>query len=127
MTDPARADTTSSGRGPAVLHLSTHHEPGGVLLELTGELDIATAGQLASCTSVELPPGGLLRVDLGGLDFIDLTGLRAVLAAHTATQARGCRLRVCRPRPLTRRMFAITGLDAVLDIEPAADPHTGST
>ncbi len=110
------------GHGPAVLHLSTRLEPDGACLELGGELDLATAGHLVSaCQSIGLPPGGLLRLDLAGLEFLDVAGLRALLAVHRATAEQGHRLRVCGPRPLVRRLFALTGLQDVLEVEPT--PH----
>ena len=52
---------------------------GGVLLRVSGELDIVSEPQFASAlANVTRPP---IRVDLSELAFMDSTGLRALLGA----------------------------------------------
>lgn len=112
------------GHSPAVLHLTQHDEPGGIRLELGGELDLSTADHLTdTCQQLPLPPGALLRLDLAGLQFLDAAGLHALLRVHQAATDRGHRMQVHRPRPLARRILALTALDTVLDVLDVHEVH----
>jgi anti-anti-sigma factor len=89
-------------------------------LALEGELDLATASTLAQRLG-ELEDNGSthLVVDLGGLDFIDSTGLRVLLQANARADERGHELTL-HPAPETvQRVFEITGAQEVLRFEPA--------
>jgi anti-sigma B factor antagonist len=64
------------------LTVSTDPERDGTLVRITGELDLVTGPQLeAALAAVTEHP---VRVDLSGLDFLDSTGLRALLNAARA-------------------------------------------
>ena len=57
-------------------------ERGGTLLRLSGELDLVSEpGFEEALAAVEAPP---VRIDLSQLDFMDSTGLRALLSAARA-------------------------------------------
>ena len=59
--------------------VSEDPEGGGVLLRVSGELDIVSEPQLeAALAQAERQP---IRVDLSELSFMDSTGLRALLGA----------------------------------------------
>jgi anti-anti-sigma factor len=83
-------------------------------LALAGELDVATVAQLESALAQARPAADLIEVDLGGLSFIDSTGLRALLTLHQASEADGFAYRLLAGPPLVHRTFTLTGLDQVL-------------
>lgn len=88
-------------------------------LYVAGELDAATAPDLDEQVrrlEAEHPSVTDIVVDLAGLDFIDSAGLSVLVAGHTRLRDRGASLCVTRPSPAARRVFAISGLDAVLTI-----------
>ena len=91
---------------PAVDGLSVIEGGDGVVV-VAGELDAATAGQLARRLSA---PPAVRVIDLSGVTFIDASGLRVLVDARRA--ANRCRLRP--PSRQVVRICEITGLTAML-------------
>lgn len=86
---------------------------------LRGELDAYTAPQLDAVLSAVARPGGPKRivVDLGELDFIDVSGVDALVSANQGAQRTGSQL-VLRGVPRqTLKLLEITGLNQVFTIE----------
>jgi anti-sigma B factor antagonist len=105
--------------GPAML---VRHEPGYVLVTVTGEIDYASVAELRERLFALADAGGHLVVDLNRVRFIDAAGLGALAGAARRATARGASLRVVCTRPHIRRLFRITGLDqAVLLADSLAD------
>jgi len=84
-------------------------------VELIGELDLAGVEQvelvLRRAEHSRMP---VVLVDLSGLHFIDLPGLRLLLGADERTRRRGQRLIFLRPPPEAASVFALTGADEQL-------------
>jgi anti-sigma B factor antagonist len=82
------------------------------LLEVFGELDLATAPRL--CARLDAARGARVRrlvVDLTGVDFIDSTGLRALMGASTELRHAGGKLAVALlPEGGVARLFDVTGI-----------------
>jgi anti-anti-sigma factor len=80
----------------------------GTVVSVAGELDVATAPELARALA---DAGGDVTVDLSAATFADPSALRVLLAARAA----GCRLRVLRRRggPVAR-LLALTDTETVL-------------
>jgi anti-anti-sigma factor len=77
----------------------------------SGELDIATAGQLeGALREVEQTDAQTIVLDLSGLTFIDSTGLRLVLDANDRCGGAADRLRVIAGSPAVERLLDIVGL-----------------
>jgi anti-sigma B factor antagonist len=86
------------------------------VIRLRGELDVMSAPRLAEALE-QAPDDGEIVIDLGGLQFMDSVGLRALLTAHAASQRDGGRLRL-RPGPEpVQRVFRITGTESLLPFE----------
>src|SRR5919201_2129987 len=101
----------------ATLDLRTTDRAGGVYVELAGELDIATAVKLEDALRpVEAARPALLVLDLRPLDFMDSSGLRALVAADTRAREAGRRLVLIRGRERVQKVFSITRLDERLEI-----------
>jgi anti-sigma B factor antagonist len=81
------------------------------MLVLQGALDMAAAPKLES-TLQQLCEGGAseLVLDLGRLEFIDSTGLSAIIRGAMACEARACRLSLLPGREAVQRVFELTGL-----------------
>jgi anti-sigma B factor antagonist len=77
----------------------------------TGSLDVATAPVLERQLE-ELREAGFrkLIVDLGGLSFMDSTGLRIVLRWHAAALQDGFTFAVAPGPPAVQRVFELTGM-----------------
>ena len=82
-----------------------------------GEVDAATAGQLdRALQASSRDPSVELVVDCRGLSFIDSSGLDVFAATAERLGDAGGRLILEAPRPATRRLLEISGLDRVVTI-----------
>ena len=87
-----------------------------VVLELAGELDLASAGAVRRALErAEADGPGLIVIDLRQLDFIDSAGIHVLVVAHQRIHHRGAaRLELWPGGRAVQRVFALTGLDQVL-------------
>jgi anti-anti-sigma factor len=103
---------------PGSLTISSVLVDGAVTVSLQGELDLASARRMEERLSA-IDEGGPSRVivDLGGLAFLDSTGLRVLLLADARARERGYEL-VLRPgEESVQRVFEVTGALDVLRFE----------
>jgi anti-anti-sigma factor len=98
------------------LIIRVRHQPGHVLVTVAGEIDIATASQLRDRLAVLAASGRRLVVDLAQVSFLGAAGLDVLAAAARQAREFGGDLGVASPRPLVRRLFAITGLDRQISL-----------
>jgi anti-anti-sigma factor len=75
------------GRASALFEART--SPSGAVL-LSGELDVGTVGQLDAALAPLITQGGPITVQVSALDFMDSTGLHALVKAATSLGERGC-------------------------------------
>ena len=61
-----------------------------VALNLSGELDMATVGDLDSALKPLCVGGGHVTLDISRLSFMDSSGLHAIVRAAQELQDRGC-------------------------------------
>jgi anti-sigma B factor antagonist len=98
---------------------------GRTVLELAGELDLATAPELEDALHERLRAGEPLVVDLRGLDFMDSSGVRALVAGHSAAKDAGCSLVIVRAEHGTEvdRVIDVSGIAGALGMvdEPPAE------
>jgi anti-sigma B factor antagonist len=87
---------------------------------ISGEMDMSNAGILTDFLTAEIEStGGDLYLNLAGLDFIDSTGLAALLGARRQLAVGGRSLILSSPSPAVARVLEVTGLDALFDTETA--------
>ena len=85
---------------------------GTPVVRLLGELDMASADELdAAIRSVEKPDVPRIVVDLRGLEFMDSSGLRAVIAADSRARKEGRELELIPGKDSVHRVFRMTLLD----------------
>src|SRR6476469_1601093 len=102
---------------PPFFALDVRPGPGRTLLAAAGEVDLATAGELATALREQLAEGPVL-LDLRGLTFMDSSGVRALDAVLGDCRREGWDLRVCREiHEHVRQVFEMTGLLAALPFE----------
>lgn len=93
---------------------------GGSELRVAGELDAYTAPSLeALLGEVAEDTGSRVRLHLGGVEFIDSTGIRVIVWADQVLRDAGGELVVVDPSPSVARLFELTALDEMLRIESA--------
>lgn len=87
-----------------------------LLIAVTGELDAATAGDLRDHV---VPDQGDVHLDLSGVDFIDSSGLAAIIESHLRLSAVNSRLLIVDRSPAVQRVFELSGVaDRLNLIEP---------
>jgi anti-sigma B factor antagonist len=105
----------------ADLVIDAREEEGVNVLALTGEFDLAgVQGFEQALKELESAGVELVLVDLGGLDFMDSSGLRALVMADQRAKKAGRRLAIVPGPPSIRRVFEITQLDDRLDLVESA-------
>lgn len=94
-------------------------QDGIATLEVSGEVDIAVADELATAALDALAQDGArcVRVDLASVTFLDSSGLGALVRVRNAARDEGKDLVIANPVESVMKVFAITGLDAVLSFE----------
>ena len=89
-----------------------------VLIELAGELDVATAPELWAAIDAALAKGHQrLVLDLSGLAFVDSTGLGVFVRAGKELRANGGALTLRQPGERVAKLLEITRLQEVFEIE----------
>jgi anti-sigma B factor antagonist len=92
---------------------------GSVRVRVRGELDLSTSPALGETLGHEITDGKSVVVDLSGVTFIDGSALNTLIRALLLCEANGGRLRLSPDLPaVVSRVFHITGLEALLPIEP---------
>jgi anti-sigma B factor antagonist len=83
-----------------------------------GDVDIASAPAVRSSVIEALADGAThIVIDLDEVDFLDSTGLGVLVGALKRARTRGGRLQVVCNQPRLRKVFEITGLDTVFDLQ----------
>jgi anti-anti-sigma factor len=62
----------------------------GSTIQLSGELDLSTVGQLNEALAPMVSAGGAITLDLSELKFMDSTALQAIYQAAKSLDGRGC-------------------------------------
>ena len=92
--------------------------PGDEYLVAEGDIDLMTAPTLAAAIEAAERAGvPRLTVDMGGVTFIDVSGLRVLLSGARRAQAAGRRLAVARPNHMVRRLLELTAIDQTLELD----------
>ena len=91
---------------------------GVIVLQLRGELDLATAPGLGQAINRALDARpSTLRLDLSALTFLDSTGIRVLIAGSRRAGAEGCSLVLHAPTRSVLKALRLTGVDGLMVIE----------
>ena len=103
---------------PDDFSISAEDRDGRAHLALRGELDLATAPELEELLNARVDSGQEVVVDLRGLEFMDSSGIRVLVAAHARAGRTGTRVVVVRPGrdSAVAKIVEVSGLDGELNI-----------
>ena len=92
---------------------------GATVVAVSGEVDLQTAPRLAE--ALESCPGGRVVVDLSDVDFLDSSGLGALVTGNRHLTEAGGSLRLVRPRPSVDKVLTISRLTDVIEAFDSVD------
>ena len=101
--------------------LTTSDCDGYVVVALCGELDAADAAGVATAFALATAREPEIIVDLAGLEFIDCSGLAALVRGRKLARRAGGELRLAAPQRRVRRMLTLTRLADVLPVHASVD------
>lgn len=108
---------------PSLLKVTLAPEPPCLFLEVRGELDLCSVKELPRAEYASRGDLTTVLIDLSGLTFCDLTGLRALMAFRRMHEAHGRSVAVVRANPFIWRLMRLCGLTDQLELaRPAAAP-----
>lgn len=95
-----------------VLTIRSARQGGKHVVALEGELDLAGYATASDeLKRVEATDAKEIVIDLGGLTFIDSTGMRLLLEANARSRSDSGRLRILRASGQVESVLAKTGID----------------
>ncbi len=90
------------------------------VVAMPDEIDVSNAGPILDKLQAVLDREPVtLIVDMTATTFCDSAGMNAVVRVHKRASAGGTELRLVMPAPAVRRVFAMTGLDRLIDTYPS--------
>ena len=107
------------------MELTVQHEPsdlGSAILAVSGDVTFSTAAELRRSLdeALEGSPRGLL-VDISGVDFIDSSGLSALLTASLEMRRHGGRLALVHATGQYPSILRFKGVERLIDVFDSRD------
>ena len=99
-----------------MIQLTTETRAGWHVVAVRGRADADAADALESGLRAAIEEHSKVAADFAALDYISSAGLRAVLQAARAAQARNAEFAVCSLSPPVKKVFDMSGLHHVLRI-----------
>src|SRR3954471_17058746 len=91
---------------------------GGATVVTLGEVDLETAPRLRDELLQHLRPGVTVRLDLGGVTFMDSSGLQPLLTSLRRASLVGAELQLVRLSSRVQRLLELTGTTRLLQPPP---------
>jgi anti-sigma B factor antagonist len=113
------SDPTTSRAGPprsAFVCSWTDGGPDAAWVNVAGELDVATVPQLVRVLRESQLRARLVVLDLRELEFMDSSGVHAIVSASIRARRLGGQLVLLRAPPNVDRMFTLTGTSDDVEI-----------
>ena len=88
-----------------------------VTLEITGRLDTTTAPNLESVIRDISEDTKELVLDMSGVEYISSAGIRVLLGAYKKISSAQGKVRILNAGDMVREVFAMTGLEQMLEQE----------
>ena len=111
IAQPGDAIVTTISRVATQLSINRRDGAGGVVLALSGELDVVSAPELELCLNEVLAePHDRVVLDLSELAFVDSAGVSVLIKAKQDADSSGHMLVLARPTEQVHRVFALVGL-----------------
>lgn len=101
------------------LQITARDAATGPVMEISGDLDYATAPDLRGLlTTLTLQPGQRLVLDLAGMTFCDSSGITALIAARNHAHSARADIALAAVPAHTLRVLRVVGLDQIFPLHP---------
>jgi anti-sigma B factor antagonist len=111
----------------ASVDLNTRKCGGRVVVTLCGVLDVADAVSVAAALAAVAAQEPEIIVDLAGVEFMDSSGVAALVRGRRHARQAGGDLLLAAPQRQVLRVLAITRLIDVFSVHASVDDAVGST
>ncbi|MEU0743283.1 STAS domain-containing protein [Streptomyces sp. NPDC006134] len=115
------ADTEGTAMPERLLITRTTTDDGACLVTVAGEVDLDGSVRFRDVLLSCLGTGRGAVVDLGGVGFMDSSGINALITAHQAAEAGGVWLRLAAPQQAVQRVLQLVGVDALIPSYPTVE------
>jgi anti-sigma B factor antagonist len=109
----------------AIVEFSTRTCNGQLVVRLRGELDVAAAAKVAAALVQVVVLARQVVVDLEGLEFMDSSGLAALVRARKHAWQAGGDLLLAAPQQQILRVLDLTRLTEVFSVHPCVEEAVG--
>src|SRR5260370_4172185 len=107
------------------MNLSSRECDGRAVVALRGELDVVDAASVAAALTAVAVRAPEMIVDLAGLEFIDSSGLAALVLARKQARQAGGDLLLAAPQDQVLRVLAVIRLAEVFSVHASVDEAAG--
>ena len=97
------------------LRLDTEKNPDKIVVRGVGKITAASSNLLQNTIRGLIPETKLIVLDLTGVDYIDSSGLGALVSIYMAASRAQCVLELANPKQRLRDLFKITKLASVFE------------
>jgi anti-sigma B factor antagonist len=97
------------------LQLSTEKKPEETIVHGVGQITSATSDLLQSTIRGLIPGAKRIVLDLAEVNYIDSSGLGALVSVYMAASRAQCDLELANPKPRIRDLFKMTRLASVFE------------
>jgi anti-sigma B factor antagonist len=97
------------------LELTTEKNADETIVRGTGKITSATADYFQSTIRGIIPGSKRIVLDLTGVEYIDSSGLGALVSVYMAAGRAQCELELANPKPRVRDLLKITKLASVFE------------
>ncbi|HEY7404452.1 MAG TPA: STAS domain-containing protein [Candidatus Angelobacter sp.] len=97
------------------LDLTTEKNAGETVIRGAGKINAASASLLQSTVRNAIPGSKRIVLDLTGVDYIDSTGLGALVSVYMAARNANCELELSNPKPRVSDLLKLTKLASVFE------------
>ena len=109
------------------LGLMVFHEPPFTVLQIDGDLEMSSVPKFRQAVIDAIEGGDTdVVVDLSGTDFIDSTGLGALIGGLKRARSAGGSLDVVCAQPRLRELFKLTDLDKIFSLHESLADHVAA-
>lgn len=85
-----------------------------VEFRIVGSIDLGTRQALLDAVAEALTVAQVVEIDAGGIDFVDSTGISALIELGQAAERQGAKIALTRQSPQLRRVLDLVGVEPLL-------------